>query len=159
MKTVKQIIIFCIRLISKFFRSNNLRACRFYPSCSEYSVEAFQKLNIFQAFYLMLRRILSCHPFSEGGYDPLPSHERSVWWKEKLLFFWRCHFCFWGFIPSFCSTFTLIITDPRERLTKRLPPLRLFPAMFQIPKDFRKILHPRLRVSPLRMIWRSKIKI
>ena len=72
MKTVKQIVIFCIRIISKFFKLNNLMACRFYPSCSEYSVEAFQKLNIVRAFYLMSKRILSCHPFSEGGYDPLP---------------------------------------------------------------------------------------
>ena len=65
-------MIYSIRFISKLFKLNNLRACRFYPTCSEYSVEAFRKLSTPRAFYLMVRRILSCHPFCEGGYDPLP---------------------------------------------------------------------------------------
>ncbi|PIU39846.1 MAG: membrane protein insertion efficiency factor YidD [Candidatus Omnitrophica bacterium CG07_land_8_20_14_0_80_50_8] len=72
MKLVKKIIIFCIQLISKIFRWNNLRACRFTPSCSEYAVEAFRRMRLTRAFDLTVRRILRCHPFCEGGYDPLP---------------------------------------------------------------------------------------
>lgn len=46
-------------------------SCRFYPSCSEYALEAFNKHGFFKGFYLTLRRIGRCHPFCEGGYDPV----------------------------------------------------------------------------------------
>ncbi|HMB31815.1 MAG TPA: membrane protein insertion efficiency factor YidD [Desulfohalobiaceae bacterium] len=46
--------------------------CRFYPTCSEYAIQALEKYGIFKGLYLSLRRILRCHPFSEGGLDPLP---------------------------------------------------------------------------------------
>jgi len=45
--------------------------CRYYPSCSQYSREAFKKYNPFKAFLLSFLRILRCNPFSKGGYDPL----------------------------------------------------------------------------------------
>ncbi|TJX66466.1 membrane protein insertion efficiency factor YidD [Soehngenia saccharolytica] len=47
------------------------RHCRFYPTCSEYSLLAYQKYGFFKASYLSIRRILKCNPFHEGGYDPL----------------------------------------------------------------------------------------
>nr|WP_083774670.1 membrane protein insertion efficiency factor YidD [Candidatus Cloacimonas acidaminovorans] len=47
-------------------------SCRFEPSCSVYSYEAFKKYNFFKAFYLTAWRILRCNPFHKGGYDPLP---------------------------------------------------------------------------------------
>lgn len=46
--------------------------CRFYPSCSQYSLQAFEKYNVFKALYLSAWRILRCNPFNRGGYDPLP---------------------------------------------------------------------------------------
>lgn len=46
--------------------------CRFNPTCSEYGYQAFSKYPFFKALYLTVRRILRCHPFHEGGYDPLP---------------------------------------------------------------------------------------
>jgi uncharacterized protein len=46
--------------------------CRFTPSCSEYSRQAFQKYNLFKAFGLSLWRILRCNPWMPGGEDPLP---------------------------------------------------------------------------------------
>nr|WP_269471194.1 membrane protein insertion efficiency factor YidD [Peptoniphilus ivorii] len=46
--------------------------CRFYPTCSQYSYEAFSKYPFLKALYLSIRRILRCHPFHKGGYDPLP---------------------------------------------------------------------------------------
>jgi putative membrane protein insertion efficiency factor len=46
--------------------------CRYYPSCSQYGAEAFQKHNFLKAFYLTTKRILRCHPFGGEGFDPVP---------------------------------------------------------------------------------------
>lgn len=46
--------------------------CRFYPSCSNYSMEAFKLHGVIIGSYLTLRRLLKCHPFHEGGIDPVP---------------------------------------------------------------------------------------
>lgn len=46
--------------------------CRFYPSCSCYSEMAFRQFGIIQGGVLTIRRILRCHPWHPGGYDPLP---------------------------------------------------------------------------------------
>ncbi|MDR2401166.1 MAG: membrane protein insertion efficiency factor YidD [Deferribacteraceae bacterium] len=45
--------------------------CRFYPSCSSYALEAFQKKGFLKGLLLTLRRILRCNPFNAGGYDPV----------------------------------------------------------------------------------------
>ena len=47
-------------------------ACRFYPSCSEYTAQAIQKYGFGKGVYLGVRRLLRCHPFHPGGFDPLP---------------------------------------------------------------------------------------
>jgi putative membrane protein insertion efficiency factor len=46
--------------------------CRFYPSCSHYAVEAITLHGVVKGFYLTLIRLLKCHPFHEGGLDPVP---------------------------------------------------------------------------------------
>jgi hypothetical protein len=46
--------------------------CRFYPTCSSYSIEAFEKYGFAKGMYLSLKRILKCNPFFKGGYDPVP---------------------------------------------------------------------------------------
>ena len=46
--------------------------CRFYPTCSAYAIEALQKYGAVKGSYLAVRRILKCHPFHKGGYDPVP---------------------------------------------------------------------------------------
>lgn len=46
--------------------------CRFYPSCSSYAIEAIQRRGCFQGCYLTLKRVLRCHPWAEGGHDPVP---------------------------------------------------------------------------------------
>ncbi len=47
-------------------------SCRFYPSCSSYSVEALQTHGAIIGSYLTLKRLLKCHPFHQGGIDNVP---------------------------------------------------------------------------------------
>jgi hypothetical protein len=47
--------------------------CRYYPSCSEYAVEAIESHGSLKGAWLSIKRILKCHPFSEGGFDPVPN--------------------------------------------------------------------------------------
>jgi putative membrane protein insertion efficiency factor len=47
-------------------------SCRFYPSCSQYAVEAIKIRGVFKGCYLAIHRVLRCHPGCEGGYDPVP---------------------------------------------------------------------------------------
>ncbi|WP_349258602.1 membrane protein insertion efficiency factor YidD [Steroidobacter sp.] len=46
--------------------------CRFYPSCSCYAEQALQQHGALRGSYLTVRRLLRCHPWHEGGYDPVP---------------------------------------------------------------------------------------
>lgn len=48
------------------------RTCRYYPSCSSYSVEALSTYGAMRGTLLTVRRILRCHPWSPGGIDPVP---------------------------------------------------------------------------------------
>ncbi len=46
--------------------------CIYYPSCSEYAVQAIAKYGVLKGGWLAVKRICRCHPFHEGGYDPVP---------------------------------------------------------------------------------------
>ncbi|MGJ4850868.1 membrane protein insertion efficiency factor YidD [Bacillota bacterium Meth-B3] len=47
-------------------------ACRFFPTCSEYALEAIERYGAFKGGWMAFWRILRCNPFSKGGYDPVP---------------------------------------------------------------------------------------
>jgi putative membrane protein insertion efficiency factor len=46
-------------------------ACRFHPTCSEYMLEAVDKYGVRRGLWMGVRRLLRCHPFREGGFDPV----------------------------------------------------------------------------------------
>jgi len=47
-------------------------SCRFTPTCSEYAVQALNKYGALKGFWLSVKRVGRCHPWHDGGYDPLP---------------------------------------------------------------------------------------
>ncbi len=50
-------------------------SCRFTPTCSQYSYEAIERYGVWRGSWLSLKRIVRCHPFNPGGYDPVPNLE------------------------------------------------------------------------------------
>ena len=47
------------------------QSCRYLPTCSEYTIEALKTYGFFKGLLLIIKRIFSCHPWAEGGYDPI----------------------------------------------------------------------------------------
>ena len=68
---MKHILIFIIHVYQRLFSPLLPPACRFYPTCSQYFVEALQKKGLIKGFFLGVWRILRCNPFSRGGFDPV----------------------------------------------------------------------------------------
>ena len=68
---MKQILLFLIKIYQKTISPMLGRRCRFYPTCSEYSRQAITKYGVIKGTFLSVKRILKCHPFHKGGYDPL----------------------------------------------------------------------------------------
>ncbi|MBI4224749.1 MAG: membrane protein insertion efficiency factor YidD [Candidatus Sungbacteria bacterium] len=54
------------------------RACRFFPTCSEYAIEALRQYGLFRGLMVSLKRILRCHPWHAGGYDPLKHNTQNT---------------------------------------------------------------------------------
>lgn len=70
---IKRFLIFLIKLYRKFISPLKGRpTCIYTPTCSLYAIQALEKYGIFKGSYLAIRRILRCHPFHKGGYDPVP---------------------------------------------------------------------------------------
>lgn len=75
---LRQLISFPIIIYQLIIRPAMKPCCRFYPSCSDYALSAIKQRGIWAGIYLACRRLLRCHPWSEGGYDPvLPNKEKS----------------------------------------------------------------------------------
>ena len=67
---LKYIVLALIRVYQRFISAMLPSACRFYPSCSMYMYEAIKKRGLFPGVYRGIKRLLKCHPFHPGGYDP-----------------------------------------------------------------------------------------
>ena len=75
---MRRILIFllsCYKTLLSPFMGNN---CRFYPSCSSYAMEAIEIHGVFKGSYLAIRRLSKCHPWHEGGVDPVPACTHSA---------------------------------------------------------------------------------
>lgn len=69
---MKKILILLIKGYRTFISPLFPPSCRFRPTCSQYTLEAIEKFGAIQGSWLGLKRILRCHPFHPGGYDPVP---------------------------------------------------------------------------------------
>ncbi|MDO8844732.1 MAG: membrane protein insertion efficiency factor YidD [Methylicorpusculum sp.] len=68
-----RILLIAVIKFYKYFISPLLgNSCRFYPSCSSYALEALHMHGAVKGSYLTIRRLLRCHPYHEGGFDPVP---------------------------------------------------------------------------------------
>ncbi len=68
---MKKLLIGVIKFYRKFISPLKKPCCRFYPTCSAYSIEAIEKYGVIKGSCLTVRRLLKCHPWNDGGYDPL----------------------------------------------------------------------------------------
>ena len=69
---MKRILMGLISFYRKHISPYRPPCCRFIPTCSEYALEAIERHGAVKGGYLALRRVLKCHPFHKGGYDPVP---------------------------------------------------------------------------------------
>ena len=69
---MKKILTFIIKAYQKVISPLTPPSCRFYPTCSHYGIEAIDTHGALKGSWLAARRISKCHPFHEGGFDPVP---------------------------------------------------------------------------------------
>ena len=72
---MKIILMGIIKIYQKVISPLTPPSCRFYPTCSHYGIEAIEKHGALKGSWLAVRRISKCHPFHEGGFDPVPEKE------------------------------------------------------------------------------------
>ncbi len=68
----RRMVMLPIRGYQKFISPGLPPSCRFTPSCSQYALEAVAKYGALKGSWLAARRLVRCHPFNPGGYDPIP---------------------------------------------------------------------------------------
>ena len=69
---MKVVILLLIRFYRGFLAPLKPPSCRYIPTCSEYAMIAVEKYGAAKGSFLAIKRILRCHPFHKGGYDPVP---------------------------------------------------------------------------------------
>ena len=69
---MRPLLIALIRIYQLFISPLLGNHCRFYPRCSQYAREALEQHGVMRGTWLALRRLLRCHPWHEGGFDPVP---------------------------------------------------------------------------------------
>lgn len=68
---MKKVLLYLITKYQKYISPLKGPTCRFSPSCSQYTFEAIDKYGVFKGSLIAVKRILKCHPFHPGGYDPV----------------------------------------------------------------------------------------
>ncbi|HPK87069.1 MAG TPA: membrane protein insertion efficiency factor YidD [Atribacterota bacterium] len=74
---MNRIFITAIVFYQKYISPLKPATCRFYPTCSDYALQAIQKHGCIKGTWLALKRISRCHPYHPGGYDPVPEVEEN----------------------------------------------------------------------------------
>lgn len=69
---MKRLVLAVIRFYRTWISPGLPPSCRFYPTCSEYTYQAVEKYGVLRGGWLGVRRIIRCHPFNPGGFDPVP---------------------------------------------------------------------------------------
>ena len=69
---VTRVFLFLIDVYRRYISPLKSPCCRYIPTCSEYAMIAIERYGAMRGGWLALKRILRCHPFHEGGYDPVP---------------------------------------------------------------------------------------
>lgn len=68
---LKKMAIGLVRFYRKYISPMKKPSCIYIPTCSQYAIEAIEKYGFFKGGFMSLMRILRCHPFAKGGYDPV----------------------------------------------------------------------------------------
>lgn len=68
---ISKLFIALIKIYKRFISPLLGNRCRFYPSCSSYAIQAISKYGAVKGGFMSLKRIMRCHPFNPGGYDPV----------------------------------------------------------------------------------------
>lgn len=74
---MKRLFIALIKFYQRFISPLTPPSCRFFPSCSEYSIQSYQRFGAIKGTYLTIIRISKCHPFHPGGVDLVPDKKDS----------------------------------------------------------------------------------
>ncbi len=69
---IARVMILMVKGYRIFLSSLFPPSCRYYPTCSAYTIEALRRHGPLKGGFLSAKRIVSCHPYSDGGYDPVP---------------------------------------------------------------------------------------
>ena len=69
---MKRLLLAAIRFDRRYISPARPPCCRYIPTCSQYAIEAIEKYGALKGGWLALKRICRCHPFNDGGYDPVP---------------------------------------------------------------------------------------
>lgn len=73
---MKHIFIYIVKFYQKAISPLMPPTCRFLPTCSSYSLQAYERFGAIKGTYLTIRRIIKCHPFHPGGIDLVPEKKK-----------------------------------------------------------------------------------
>lgn len=77
-RVIRNLVCFSIKSYQYLLSPLILPSCRFYPSCSQYALQAIDHHGVGKGVWLSCCRLLRCHPWADGGYDPVLPNEENV---------------------------------------------------------------------------------
>lgn len=82
---MKKILLWLVRFYQKYLSPmKRYSCCKYFPTCSNYAVEAIERFGALKGTGLAIWRILRCNPFSKGGYDPIPDkQDRRIQYHQR----------------------------------------------------------------------------